>query len=451
MPSPPPSRDLQIRLPMPHQGQRTFFRGRKRFNFLDAGRRWRKTTGFVILTVEDLLDGQQVFWGAPTFDQVRVGWNEMKKATAGVFHFNQSQMRVDAPGGGYAVFRSLDDPDNARGHTASRVRLDESADINPVAWYEVLRPMLIDTQGTLDAGGTPKGKNWFWDEWWRAHLGDAADSAAWQAPTLGARIEQGQLIRAPHPMENPDIPWAEIENIFATIPERVFRQEILAEFLESAGGVFENVRATVRGALEAGPRHPQTRYVMGVDLAKHQDYTVVVVMDVVERRVVYFKRFNQAPYDVQKQQIYIIAKFWNNAAIWIDSTPGSVGDPIFDDLQRSGLDINPYPFTHASKTALINNAVLLVEQRQVGIPAACDILIEELGSYEYKVSAAGNYQMNAPSGKHDDCVIAFALACWSMSHMTMTPLNQWYEEIQIQRGPQDSTTFGGNALLDKRF
>jgi hypothetical protein len=38
----------------------------------------------------------------------------------------------------------------------------------------------------------------------------------------------------------------------------------------------------------------------------------------------------------------------------------------------------------------------------------------ELMAYAYEVTAARNIRMNAPSGKHDDCVIALALAAWGM-------------------------------------
>ena len=56
-------------------------------------------------------------------------------------------MTVTLPNAGRIVFRSLDNPDNARGHTADGVVIDEVGHIKPAAWYEVLRPMLIDTGG----------------------------------------------------------------------------------------------------------------------------------------------------------------------------------------------------------------------------------------------------------------------------------------------------------------
>jgi hypothetical protein len=219
----------------------------RRFTWLVAGRRWRKTTLAMSLAVERALAGQQLLWGAPTFDQVRVGFEEAKRAALSVAAFNESRMTARFPGGGAIFYRSLDNPDNARGHTADGVMIDEAADVNPLAWREVLRPMLIDTNGWLLAGGTPKGYNWLYQEFELAKLRD--DSAPISAPTLGHRIDEaGHIHRAPHPLENPHIPFSEIAQLWAAtcplLPDGtrdqrnayVFHQEIGAQFNAVPGG-----------------------------------------------------------------------------------------------------------------------------------------------------------------------------------------------------------------------
>ncbi len=199
------------------------------------------------IAVERTLEGQQILWGAPTYDQVRVGFEEAKRAASGVAVFNESRMTARFPGGGALLYRSLDNPDNARGHTADGVVIDEAADVEPLAWREVLRQMLIDTNGWLLASGTPKGYNWLYQEFELAKLRD--DSVAIQAPTLGYRVdEQGHIHRAPHPLENPHIPWGEIVQLWnATCPllpdgtrdqanAYAFHQELGAQFNAVPGG-----------------------------------------------------------------------------------------------------------------------------------------------------------------------------------------------------------------------
>lgn len=226
----------QIALPYPHAGQRMVQSEARRFNWLAAGRRWRKTTLVMALCVQSALARKRIVWGAPVYDQVRIGWEETRRAAGGAADFNQARMQVTFPGGGTILYRSLDDPDNARGHTADRVVIDECGDVRAEAWYEVLRPMLIDTGGDSWAIGSPRGLNWFWKEHQRART--LEDSMCWQVPTVGAEIMGGQLIRQPHPLENPAIPFAEIVNLFHTMPEADFRQEILSEFVESGYTVF---------------------------------------------------------------------------------------------------------------------------------------------------------------------------------------------------------------------
>lgn len=234
----------RIKLPYPHAGQIAVRRQFRRFTWLVAGRRWRKTTLAMGYTVESCLAGQQVLWGAPTYDQVRVGFEEARRAAAGVATFNEARMTAKFPGGGSVFYRSLDNPDNARGHTADGVVIDETGDVDPLAWREVLRPMLIDTHGWLLADGTPKGYNWLYQEFELAKL--RVDSVAIQAPTLGYRIdEMGQIHREPHPLENPHIPFDEIRQLWETtcplLPDGTRDQANAYTFHQEIGALFSAV------------------------------------------------------------------------------------------------------------------------------------------------------------------------------------------------------------------
>jgi hypothetical protein len=227
---------------------------------------------------------------SPVFDQVRIGWNELRHGATEVAVFTQSLMPVTFPrSGGSIVFRSLDNPDNVRGHTADGVVLDECAEVDESAWNEVLRPMLLDTHGWLWAIGTPHGLNWFW----REHIAalDRPDSASWRAPTLGVRQGSRGLEREPHPLENPEIDLAEIQQLHATMPERVFAQEILSEFLSTEGGVFRGVDAVSR----LQPAEPQRghQYTIGVDWGRTNDFTAISVIDATFMEQVALDRFSE--------------------------------------------------------------------------------------------------------------------------------------------------------------
>jgi hypothetical protein len=53
---------------------------------------------------------------------------------------------------------------------------------------------------------------------------------------------------------------------------------------------------------------------------------------------------------------------------------------------------------------------MYLENQYIFYPDITEIK-DELNSYEFEVTASNNITYNAPNGKHDDIVIAMALAC----------------------------------------
>lgn len=173
----------------------------------------------------------------------------------------------------------------------------------------------------------------------------------------------------------------------------------------------ENSTAIIQEAL------PDKTYIVGVDLARHVDYTVIIVFDEQTHKMVYIDRFNQIDWNLQKARIEAVARRYNNATIRIDAT--GVGDPISQDLERTGLSVKPYVFTNQSKKALIDNLALKLEQDDIKIIQHPD-LIRELEAFRYEKTASGNIRYNAPDGQHDDCVIALALAVFDLPPKVLT-------------------------------
>ncbi len=397
-----------IKLPYPHAGQQQVRQQARRFNWLAAGRRWRKTTMVMSIAVESAVRGRRIVWGAPTYNQVRIGFNETQKAAGGIADFNQSRMEVTFPTGGAILYRSLDNPDNARGETADGVVIDECGDVTPSAWHEVLRPMLIDTGGWLWAIGTPKGRNWFFQEHVAAKSRD--DSMTWQVPTIGVDIVDGRIIRKPHPMENPDIPFDEVANLFHTMPERTFRQEIMSEFTENEGSIFRNLAACLNAPQTTPGAHAGHKLVAGVDWGKQHDYTTISIGCVTCRCEVARDRFNQIDYTVQRDRLRVLAEKWRPSTILAEAN--AMGDPIIDVLQRERLPVVPFQTTASTKPPLIENLALALERGEWQFQAD-PIWTSELEAYERKVSATtGRSSYSAPEGLHDDTVIARALMVW---------------------------------------
>jgi len=398
----------EIRLPKLHKGQLAVRRGARRFNFLAAGRRWRKATLCVSIALERAMRGLEVLWGAPTYDQVRIGWDEAKRAIGGKADFHEGRMecRVNS---GRILFRSLDEPDNARGHTADGCVIDEAADVDPAAWHEVIRPMLITTRGWAWVIGTPRGRNWFWSEWRRSAEGELADATAWQAPTLGAAAADGRLERLPHPLENSDIAFAEIEALWGSMPERSFSQEILAEFIEDGGGVFRNVRAV--SVLPPGEPRPGHLYVAGVDWGRTHDFSIFSVWDATGKEQVALERMTGVDFVSQGNRLIALCERWRPDIVLAESN--SIGRPMLEYLQRAGLPVRGFEMTHAGKLRLIDSYALGFERRAFRLlddPRQ----LREHEAFEQQTLPGGLIRFTAPTGEHDDTVIANALA-WSLA------------------------------------
>lgn len=398
-----------IRLPMPHAGQRRVRLEAKRFNVLSAGRRWRKTTLVMPIAVEVMLGGGTVVWGAPTYDQVMTAYEEMRRGCRGVAKFRTSPfMDADIPGAGRCLFRSLDNPDNARSKTADLVVVDEAGDVNETAWSEVLFPMLMDTHGGAWLMGTPKGRNWFWRE--HVSASDRAthggEWASWQIPTLGARIVEGQLVREPHPYENPNISFDEVSALFRRMTERAFRQEILAEFIEDGGSVFRGVRAaaTARTLTHA---EPGRCYVMGVDWGKSEDFTVLTVIDDESGEVVKVDRFNQIDYTVQRGRVLATFEAFRPGTVVVERN--SIGEPLIEELIRDGIPVQPFTTTNQSKSLVIDALALAFERGDIKIPAD-PVLLAELEAFEMERLPGGAFRYSAPEGLHDDMVMSLSFA-----------------------------------------
>jgi|SRR5258707_357513 len=108
MASTAPAKQKTIELPVPHPGQRIVLEHPARFKWLDAGRRWQKTTLDLEVAVTQALKGHGVFWGAPTYDQVRLGWKEMRTACRHApVEFHETRLEARFPTGGLFAFARL--------------------------------------------------------------------------------------------------------------------------------------------------------------------------------------------------------------------------------------------------------------------------------------------------------------------------------------------------------
>lgn len=372
----------------PHRSQALVHRNPSRHKVLANGRRWGKTRLGVMECLDVASNGGRAWWVAPSYKMSEVGWRPLRRIGAQIPGAEPRQVdrQVILPSGGSVTVRSADDPDSLRGEGLDFVVLDECAFIQERAWTEALRPALSDRRGRAMFISTPKGRNWFWLLWLRGQSDDA-DWMSWQLPTS----------------DNPYIPQSEIDQAERSLPERVFRQEYLAEFLDDAGALFRRVSEAATATEET--RGADQEYMIGVDWAKRVDFTVFSVINATTKQQVYQDRFNQIDYQVQVSRLQALYEAYQPTMIVVEQN--AMGEPLVEQLQRMDLPVTPFMTTRATKTRVIDALALAIEKGDLAI-LNDPVLVGELQAFEQET-------YRAPAGMHDDTVIALALAWYGVT------------------------------------
>jgi hypothetical protein len=387
----------QLLLPQFRRDQWAIVQHPAKVKVISAGRRWGKTvTGGNIVLPASLM-GNRCMWGVPAYKNGRALWRWATAAVADlraakVCDVSQTEHIISFPrSGGFLGLYSLDNPDCVRGEAFDIAVLDEAGSMRPEAWTEAVQPTLADTDGDAFLIGTPKARNWFYEEWLRGQS-DGKLQKSWKAPSRDN--------------PNPNIQRA-AELARTRVPERVYLQEWEAEFVEDTGAVFRRVREAATAPFPVEPYPGQ--FVMAIDWGRSVYFTVLIVIDCMRRTVVDFDRFNQVGWEIQRGRVVAMARKWQVSSILAEQN--SIGDPNIEQLAGAPdfLPIRGFTTTNATKAEIIEDLVLAIETGDIAFPNI-PVLVNELIAFSMEKTKSGLIRYCAPEGLWDDCVIALALA-----------------------------------------
>jgi len=337
---------------------------------------------------------QNVWWVAPVYKQAEIAFRRMcamlRKGDPARQYWsrNKSERTIALSGSRKIWFKTADDPDNLYGDDVYAAVLDEASRMKADSWYAV-RSTLTSTQGPVRIIGNVKGrKNWMYQLARKAQAGEPgmhyANITALDAVEAGL-IEQSEL-----------------DDARRLLPESVFNELYLNKASDDGSNPFgiEYIAKSVR------PMSNRPPVAWGVDLAKTQDWTVVVGLDA-QGEVAYFDRWQGVKWDQTEERIAAAVKDGNG---YVDAT--GVGDPIAERLQRKCPKLEAFKIG-ANKQSLIEGLIVDIQQGKVH---PCEgVMRAELESFEYSLSRSQRVLYSAPSGMHDDCVIALAFASLKLS------------------------------------
>ena len=379
-----------------------------------AGTKFGKSIALSVGAANSLVSRERALWRwtAPIYDQADIGMQYVRRMLPNddnIVNVNKGSMRIHVPPIDATMkFAHAQDPTSLEGFGVSGDIFDECAKIKREA-YDSAKTTRSVTGGPFVGASTPLGKNWFY-----VKCMEAKDEMDWamRSGKQPTRI----FITAPS-TDNPFVSKEAVAEARRDMPDRLFRQYYLAEFIDD-GGVFSNFRRCIFGEeLELygdvqrwiAPEAEEKNVVLGVDWAKTIDWTVFWAIDFEAKppRVVGFERFHRKPYtEAVKRLGWFGKEFASVAGGYHDKT--GVGAAIDEMCHHLPFALEGIVFTNPGKVDLVNRAITRFELRDIGIPWIPQA-VRELDAFEVKINAIGTMSYSAPTGQHDDCVMALCL------------------------------------------
>ena len=362
-----------------------------------VGRQWGKSfLGMNILLKWILEDNGSIgMWVAPIFAQSKKVFEELSNSLAGsglTKAINKSELTISFINGSIIYFRSAERENNLRGYTNTYLVVDEAGYIKDNVWNEVLRATVLVKGKKVLFLSTPKGRNWFYN---LALRGDSEDYIQYKT-FRGSSFD------------SPFITEQELLEAKMSLPDNIYRQEILAEFLDGGGEVFSNLNINC-SLTQYPPKDANERYYAGLDIGRANDYTVLTILNA-KGDVVRIYRERQNSWNmIVSEVVKNLREFNARCNIEING----IGDPIYEQIKKQYSNVEPFVTSNDSKQNIIEELILTMNENKIKLPTQ-DLntdLYKELSVFTYEYSPkTRRVKYGSPTGFHDDMVMSLALA-----------------------------------------
>ena len=297
-----------------------------------------------------------------------------------------------------------------RGNSFDYLFIDEAGFINNDIYTEALQPTIstslsqpltdlfsdrIDKTakigGKLVIASTPKTRNWFFDK------------------VNEAEYNEDYFLMRFRSIDSEGL-WSQelLDEYKQKTPERIYKCEYDAEFLESGNGLFQFKNAIIT-AEDYNKGNTNKDYFIGIDYGAVNDYTVITVMNR-DRYIQELIRFK----DKTTQEILIIireiiTKYNKKGRIkTIYSEQNGVGLLITNDLYSEYPSlVTKFNTTNERKTELINQLSVDFEQNNIKFnPNDVNLNILQTELDGYVMIEKNNKVTYTGTNGHDDCVMS---------------------------------------------
>lgn len=357
--------------------------------------------------------GSKNYCLSPTFKQAKKIYKSICKATAKSFNVvksvNSSDLTIEFKNGSEIIFKSAEQRDNLRGETVTGILcIDEFAYI-PDDIYDIVRPWTDFHKAVTLCVSTPFIKEGYFWEFFNYGLERLHNMVTidWADDKYQEDLDK---ILTPDQLK-------EYESI---LPKKVFLTEYMGQFIEGGGMVFEGFKEVAKDA-KIGDTD---KLFVGIDWSnqKGQDDTVVSFFNQRGQQVKLLCWNDLSPL----KQIDVIYKelepYLSRISVIVCET-NSLGSPYTDMLKERLQDshkkkVVEFNTTNASKNDLVGKMQVALEQQTITL-LPIDKQMREFSYYsaEYNIKTK-TISYNAPTGLHDDIVMADMFALHGLQNYT---------------------------------
>ena len=335
-----------------------------------------------------------VYWVSPTDAQAQKIYKEVVNAIieSGLVKskkMSKGDIEIVITNNSKILFRSAASEDNLRGPSVDYMILDEAAFIKRDTVETILLPMLSVRGKKCLFISTPKGRNYLHDYFLRGKT-----EKGWTSLRFSTYDS---------PLTNPEL----IQMFKSTLPDKLFKQEIEAEFVDSAS-IFNNINELMCLDKLDGPIK-DGKYYAGVDIGFIDDASVLSIVDEWGNLVSYYRWVNVEAPELIKH-ILELNSIWKFKKVVIENN--NQGLVIYQDLKRKMRNITEFNTNAKTKPEIINGLIHLFNKKEMKL-IKDEYLRIELEAFIFKQNPTGHIKFMADSGFHDDCVMSLAIARWA--------------------------------------
>lgn len=326
---------------------------------------------------------------APTFSQAKSVLDQIVESAKDlVVSSNRMDATVSFINGSTLKFLSADSADNIRGFRFEYLIIDEAAYVKETTLGTTILPTLNPNGKKCLMVSTPKGKNHFFN-WYN----------------------KPDVVSMAFPLDQcPYVSNVLVEEARRSLPNDLFRQEFLAEFVDSGNDVFVGIdKVSTVGIFSLQHR---VDVFAGIDTGLTDDMSVLTLVDTTGR-VRWIEAINNLPIQTIADRFIDTMKHFNIVGGYIETN--GVGRGMYDLVSPAFKKIKAFNTTQDNKTEMVRKLIGDIESMNIELPSRdlCPQLHNEFSTYTYKMSTNGKLSFSHMPGSHDDYVDSLMLANYS--------------------------------------